>query len=106
MTTLTARSTQISSNLLNRLREFWNSFVAARQDEIPEIFPVKLRDPLLTARETAFYQVLTAVAGQRVVVCPKMRLADIFRVKGGTQPNQQYTNFYKQIASRSIDFVL
>ncbi len=106
MTTLTARPTQLTFNLLNRLRDFWSSFVRESEAELPEIFPVKLRDPLLSARETAFYQVLHAVAGQRVVVCPKMRLADLFYTQIGSAPSKQYTNLYKQIARRSVDFVL
>ena len=106
MTTLTARPTQLTSNLLNRLRDFWSSFVREKEAELPEIFPVKLRDPLLTATETRFFQVLCAVAGQRVTVQTKIRLADLFHTSGGNLPHKQYTNFYKQIASRSVDFVL
>ena len=106
MTTLTARPT----NLIHRLREFWTdfatSFARSKDAEIPEILPVKLRDPLLSATETKFYQVLHAVAGQRVVICPKMRLADLFRVQAGDPKHKQYANFYRQIAHRSVDFVL
>jgi hypothetical protein len=102
MTALSARPT----DLIHRLRAFWNDLVSARQEEIPEIFPVKLREPLLTATETRFYQVLHAVAGKRVVVCPKMRLADLFRAQSAHPNSKPYANFYKQIASRSVDFVL
>lgn len=106
MTTLTARPNQ----LLHRLHAFWADFAAAftrsKAEELPEIFPVKLRDPLLNATETKFYQVLHAVTGKRVVVCPKMRLADLFRVQMGDPRDKRYANFYQQIALRSVDFVL
>ena len=76
--------------------------------EIPPLYPSTLRDPLLPAAYTKFYQVLLAVAGKRVVICPKMRLADILNVQPATTrtEREKYQSFYHEIATRSIDFVL
>src|SRR5450432_2249494 len=87
-----------SQSFINRLRGVRSS----TQDEIPDLFPYKLRDPLLPTVETAFYQVLLAVAGQRVVICPKVRLADVFHV----QPCKENKVFYNRIAFRSVDFLI
>lgn len=86
-------------SLAGRLRDLWKT----SSDEIPDLYPYKLRDPLLPAVETRFYQILLAIIGKRVVICPKMRLADLFRVQAS---NEHYKAFYRRIANRSVDFLL
>lgn len=77
-------------------------------DDIPDLYPVTVRDPLLSPVETQFYQVLMAVAGKRVQVLVKMRLADLFKVKAGVSPEKVKGNaaFIRRIEGRSVDFVL
>src|SRR5690242_14522775 len=97
-------------NWLTRIRETTSLIPKpAKEEDIPELYQYSLRDPLLPATETQFYQVLHAVAGNRVVVCPKMRMADLFKVKSGavTKENEQaHAAFQKRIEGRSVDFVL
>ncbi len=89
--------------LFGRLSHLWTPTSSGSDTEIPDLYPYKLRDPLLPAVETHFYQVLLAVVGKRVVICPKMRLADVFRVQAS---DEHYKTFYKRIAYRSVDFLL
>jgi len=90
-------------NLVTRLR----GLLRSQEPEIPDLYPCKLRDPLLSKVETSFYQVILAIVGQRVVICPKMYLADVLcsgssSVK--TSPAAQA--FYQRIANQRIDFLL
>jgi hypothetical protein len=95
-------------NWLTRLRETTLIPKLAKDDDIPELYQYSLRDPLLPPVETMFYQVLHAVVGKRVVVCPKMRLADLFKVKAGVSKGNEKARqaFQKRIEGRSVDFVL
>ena len=96
MTTLSIPQPKI----LTQLRGFWGS---SKEPEIPDLYSYKLRDPLLSPAETTLYQVLLAVVGKRVVVCPKVHLADVFQVRA---PSDQYKAFYSRIAQRRVDFLL
>jgi hypothetical protein len=95
-----------------RIRETTPIQKATKNDDIPDLFPVVLRDPLLSPVETQFYQVLHAVAGKRVTVLVKMRLADLFKVKAGAgagkdkDKNKAIEAFARKIEARSVDFVL
>ncbi len=92
------------STLIGRLR----GLIGTQEPEIPDLYPCKLRDPLLSKAETSFYQVLLAIIGQRVVICPKMLLADVLCTGSAqnikTSPTTQA--FYKRIADQRIDFLL
>jgi hypothetical protein len=93
----------IPRKLLERVRGLFGSAFAATSDpKIPDLFPYQKREQLLTPRETAFYQVLLAVAGRRVVVSPRVRLADIFSIT----PTKEHKAFYDRIANRSVDFLI
>ena len=84
--------------------------LGSQEPEIPDLYPCKLRDPLLSTAETSFYQVLLAIVGQRVVICPKMHLADVLCVganKPATKAAQaSQSAFFKRIADQRIDFLL
>jgi hypothetical protein len=94
-----ATKTLASQSLMGRLLNLWKT----SSDEIPDLYPYKLRDPLLPSSETRFYQILLAIIGKRVVICPKMRLADLFRVQAS---DQHHKAFYNRLANRSVDFLL
>ncbi len=78
-TTMAApNKTFVPRRLLERLRGlFGHAFAATSvtEPEIPDLYPYQTRDLLLTPNETAFYQVLLAVVGRRVVISPRVRLA-------------------------------
>ena len=64
--------------------------------------PYRLRDDFLSPTEISFYHVLKSAVGEQGVVCPKVRLADLFFV---SNPQKNYSYFNK-IVSKHIDFVL
>jgi Protein of unknown function (DUF2726) len=102
-TTAHPNKTFVPRKLLERLRSvFGHAFAATSDPEIPDLFPYQKRPQLLTPRETAFYQVLLAVVGRRVVISPRVRLADVFSIT----PTPQHQAFYDRIANRSVDFLL
>ena len=91
---------------INRLRKF-TGLLGRSEPTIPDLYPCKLRDPLLSKAETSFYQVLLAIVGQRVVICPKMYLKDVLRGPAPTAATAPSTEaFYKRIAGQRIDFLL
>lgn len=65
-------------------------------------FPYGIRDHFLSPTELAFYHVLSEVVQSRVVICTKVRLADIFFV---TRPHENRGAF-NRIAQKHIDFLL
>ena len=101
MTTMTAATPHslFGRKWLDRVRGL---FAPPAEPDIPDLYPFKLRDPLLSPSETSFYQILLAIVGRRVVVCPKVRLADVFSIK----PTPKYQAFYDRIAARQVDFLL
>ncbi len=96
--TATIARPQAQHRFLDQVISFFNS-----SDEIPDLYSYRVSDPLFPSSQTRFYQVLLAIAGRRVVVCPKMRLADLIHIPK-TYP--QYKQLYRRIAWRSVDFVL
>lgn len=63
--------------------------------------PYRLRDDFLSPAEFSFYQVLARSLGGRAVICPKVRLGDIFFV--GSTGSQGYRN---KIDRKHVDFLL
>jgi len=45
-----------------------------------ENLPYRLRDDFLSSAETSFFQVLTTIIGDWLVICPKVSLAELFFV--------------------------
>ena len=69
-----------------------------------ESLPFKLRDDFLSPAELSFYQVLNGVVGDRVTVCTKVNLADLFFVATGDhRKNRAMTN---RIDRKHVDFLL
>ena len=64
--------------------------------------PYRQRDDFLSAAELSFYRVLATALGNRVVVCPKVNLADVFFVVRPNE-NQSYRN---KIDRKHVDFLL
>ena len=62
----------------------------------------RLRDEFLSAAEVSFYHVLRQVVGERVTVCAKVRLADVFFVE---RPNENAAA-RNRIAAKHVDFLL
>lgn len=64
--------------------------------------PYRLRDDFLSPAEISFYHVLLQVAGERVTVCPKVGLGDVFFV---SRPNEN-AGARNRIAAKHVDFLL
>jgi hypothetical protein len=67
-----------------------------------ETFPYKACGSLLKPSELAFYRALGAVVGNRALVCPKVRLGDVFYVIDFKENLPHYFN----IAKKHVDFLL
>jgi hypothetical protein len=77
-----------------------------RQNQQPvaaiQTFPYKIQRSLLVPSELPFYRVLSSVIGNRAVICPKVRLGDVFFVIDFKNNRDQYFS----IAERHVDFLL
>jgi hypothetical protein len=77
----------------------WLGFVS--KQETPGTLPYQIKDDFLTAAEGAFYRVLKIAAGEELMVCPKVRLADIF-----ASNHAEYYHWFNKIAKKHVDFLL
>ena len=69
-----------------------------------ELLPYKLNENILTDRELEFYKKLKPIADELdLVICPKVRLADIVSVHNAGKDRQKYFN---KIQSKHVDFAL
>jgi hypothetical protein len=76
--------------------------MALARTEDPEFYPYKLTESLLTRSEVAFYAALRLAAGQRYVIFPKVRLADICQGLDGWSD----TAAFNRVSSKRVDFLL
>ena len=67
-----------------------------------ETFPFKIYPTLLRQSELVFYRALVSVAGKRALICPKVRLGDVFFVIDFKEHLPQYFS----IAKKHVDFLL
>lgn len=70
----------------------------------PSQITYQLRDDFLSVAELSFYRVLEKVVGERAVVCPKVRLGDLFFAT--SDDNSQRTTGTNQINQKHVDFIL
>ncbi|HYO87319.1 MAG TPA: DUF2726 domain-containing protein [Candidatus Limnocylindrales bacterium] len=66
----------------------------------PPTYEYRLKKSLLTPAELEFFWILTTTVNGRAMICPQVRMADIF---SGTQWGYASLN---RIAQRSVDFLL
>lgn len=72
--------------------------------QLPNKMPYELNSSILTNRELEFYKKLKPAADElNLVICPKVRLADIVSVQKGEKERNKYFN---KIQAKHIDFVL
>ncbi len=67
-----------------------------------EIFPYKVSPSVLRQSELVFYRVLVSVVGDRALICPKVRLGDVFFVVNF----KENLPHYFRIAEKHVDFLL
>lgn len=68
----------------------------------PENLPYRLRDDFLSNAETSFFQVLKTIIGNRLVICPKVSLAELFFVAHG----ESFQTYQNKIDRKRVDFLL
>jgi hypothetical protein len=64
--------------------------------------PYRLRDDFLSPAEHSFYQVIRHMLAGKLIICPKVALADIFYV---TQPDKNFSA-YNRINRKHVDFLV
>lgn len=69
----------------------------------PEVFPYEKRDSLVTRNELLFYRELNAAIDNKWAIFAMVRIADLVKVKTGTQKRQSWQN---KINCKHIDFVI
>jgi uncharacterized protein DUF2726/topoisomerase-like DNA binding C4 zinc finger protein len=70
----------------------------------PIVLPFKLRDDFLSNAEISFCHVLRGVVAERLLVCPKVNLGDLFFVATGDhRKNRALTN---RVDRKHVDFLL
>lgn len=82
-------------------------FATTPKSTIPEpepLPPYRLRDDFLSPAELNFYRILQQTLGDKVVICLKVSLGDLFYPKTGNRSyNQTYRN---KIDRKHVDFLL
>jgi len=64
--------------------------------------PYRLRQEFFSPAETAFYRVLSEMVKDRLYICPKVPLQDLFFV---TRPNEN-VHYFNKIYRKVVDFLL
>lgn len=74
----------------------------------PQDFPYVAKDSIMTKRESYFYgNLIKAVHGKHVSVCPKVRIADIFSVeKKAMMLQRDWWKCFAAIAEKHVDFLI
>lgn len=72
------------------------------QPAMQDIYPYRLRDDFLSRAELSFYHVLQSMAGEHMLICPKVSLAELFFVANG----RDYQAYQNKIDRKRVDFLL
>ena len=67
-------------------------------------YPYHIRDDFLSSAEHSFYLVLKHIVTDKVVICPKVSLSDLFFVKS-SDPSK-YRTYTNKIDRKHVDFLL
>ena len=76
--------------------------------ESEKILPYKTRDDFLSYAEKSFYLTLKTFINEKVVICPKVSLKDIFFVSKSVSngSSKDYMKYFGRIAQKHVDFLL
>ncbi len=67
-------------------------------------YPYHIRDDFLSPAEHSFYLVLKHIVSDKVVICPKVSLSDLFYVKSNDP--SKYRTYTNKIDRKHVDFLL
>ena len=98
-------SQQAADDVVNFIVDLLAGEPKAASSAIPSpLFPYHLREDFLSAAELNFFTTLQSAIGQKAVVCAKVALGDVFRVKKDDPSRFRiYTN---KIDRKHVDFLL
>jgi hypothetical protein len=76
--------------------------------EAEKILPYKTRDDFLSSAEKSFYLTFKTFINEKVVICPKVSLKDIFFVSKSADngAGKDYMKYFGRIAQKHVDFLL
>lgn len=74
----------------------------SQKETVSKALPYRLRDDFLSPAEFSFYKVLSSLAGARLTIQSKVRLADIFFV---ARPNENVA-YFNRISQKHLDFLV
>ena len=77
-------------------------FPFLKKKSVSKSLPYRLRDDFLSPAEFSFYKVLSSLAGTRLTIQSKVRLADVFFV---ARPNEN-VSYFNRIAQKHLDFLV
>lgn len=78
------------------------AIAASGDSDVPQMDVYRMRDDFLSPAEASFFRVLRLAVGENYLVCPKVRLGDLFYV---TRPNEN-RGALNRIVPRHVDFLL
>jgi hypothetical protein len=96
----------LSEEAIGELIEWIQDLLSGKGKDAKSLdqFPFKLRDDFLSPAERSFYLILKSVVASWAVVCPKVKLSDLFYATSGNMAERQsYTN---KIDRKHVDFLL
>jgi hypothetical protein len=90
------------ASILNLFRSGKKDDDISVQNIEPEKLPYRLRDDFLSPAEASFFQVLKTMIGDRLVICPKVSLAELFFIPR----SESFQTYQNKIDRKRIDFLL
>lgn len=95
-------SPEAIDDIIDRITDFLSDVRKKAAKEIR--YPYYLRDDFLSPSEQSFYMVLKHVVSDRVLICPKVSLGDLFYVKA--KDPSEFRIYTNKIDRKHIDFLL
>lgn len=96
----------LSSDAIDEIIDRVVDFLTDKGDKSggkPE-FPYHIRDDFLSPAEHSFYLVLKNIVSDKVVVCPKVSLSDLFYVR--SRDPSKFRTYTNKIDRKHVDFLL
>lgn len=95
-------SPEATDDITERIEKFLsaNSKKSKRKPE----YPYHIRDDFLSNAEHSFYLVLKHTVADKVAICPKVSLSDLFYVK--SRDRSKYRTYTNKIDRKHVDFLL
>jgi hypothetical protein len=96
----------LSEEAIGDLIEWIQELLSGKGKDVKSLdqFPFKLRDDFLSPAERNFYLILKSVVASWAVVCPKVKLSDLFYATSRNMAERQ--SYANKIDRKHVDFLL